>query len=174
MGRVHDFEKCRIAAERILDELDLEAVFRRHFPDYVDHAKATPEEDRAGTDYLVLCESGTRRIDIKLMLQKTPWPDSRRDNLPIELYSVKERGVKGYQGDADYVLWLYRDSLSSTMVPRKELCEFIDLKWEGLKLFRELHETKSRTRGGRVYTSSFFWLPRWSVERIGLKSVQAA
>ena len=158
-------------AEEILEGLDLESVFRQHFPDYVDHFKATKREDRAGTDYLVLCETGMYRIDLKLILQATPWKDSRRDCLPVEYYSVKEKGIRGYQGDADYIIWLYCDTLRSVCAERESLCEYIDdhqIEWS---YFLEERETKSRLRSGYVYTSTFFRVPTWVIE--GLQSRKA-
>ncbi|MDQ8199686.1 hypothetical protein QEH56_16105 [Pelagicoccus enzymogenes] len=167
MPYIYNFEKNRIEAERILEGLNLEKVLRRHFSDYVDHLKATKKQDKAGTDYLVRRGRATHRVDFKLIRKKTPRIGSRRDCLPVEYYSVKERGIRGYEGDADYIIWVYADTLRSVCVERKALREYIDghhLEWT---YFLEERETKTRMRSGYVYTSTFFKVPTWVVEGVG-------
>lgn len=167
MGSIYDFEKSRIEAEEILENLDLEKVFRRHFSDYFDHSKATKKQDKAGTDYLMLGDRETQKVDFKLILQKSPWRGSRRDCLPVEYFSVKEKGIRGYQGDADYIIWVYADSLRSVCVERKALREYIDEHYLEWTYFLEERETRTRMRSGYVYTSTFFKVPTWVIAGIG-------
>ncbi len=150
-----------------MGKLDLAAVFKSVFPDYENHYKSTEKEDRAGTDYFVNCRSGMRKVDIKLMLKKSPWIGSRCDNLPVEYWSVKERGIRGLEGDADYVIWLYADTLRAVCAPRKQLRNYIDrhrLEWT---YFLSKGESRTRLCSGYEYTSTFFWVPAWEIEKIG-------
>ncbi|MDQ8182206.1 hypothetical protein [Pelagicoccus sp. SDUM812005] len=154
-------------SEKALASMDLEKVFRRVFPRYLRHYKASVQQDRAGTDYYVVTETVTVQVDMKVLSRDPGWKSGWSSCLPIELWSVKDRWICGYDGNADFVLWVYRDSNRVVLARRKELRDYVNLRRLEWMFFLKEYESQTRSWNGTIYTSSFVWLPFFVVAKQG-------
>lgn len=167
MNSLTQFSSCLRRSQEKLDRMDLTSVFKDLFRGYEGYRKASKPEDRAGSDYFLSVAGRTVTVDIKL-LSCDPhlygfW--KLGPALPIELWSVKERWVCGYGGDADYILWLYEDSKRTVLVRREELIAFVNERRLEWMFFLEEKESLSQLPNGTVYTSSFSWIPYYVLDK---------
>ncbi|MDQ8203351.1 hypothetical protein [Pelagicoccus sp. SDUM812003] len=158
-----------------LATLPLGKVFSEVFPDFHSYQKASTEEDRSGTDYFVRTTRRTKKVDVKL-LSKDPRTTATReyhDVVPIELYSVCERKIAGYGGDADYVLWIFSDTLRTILVRRQDLVDFVEKRRVEWSYFLREHKQRTKLANGFEYTSSFCWVPYRLINMIEKPSIAA-
>lgn len=177
MKSLTQLSSCLRRSQEKLDRMDLASVFQDLFPGYESHRKASEPEDRAGSDYFLTVAGRSETVDIKL-LSRDPhlygfW--KLGPALPLELWSVKERWICGYGGNADYVLWLYEDSTRTVLVRREDLVAFVNERRLEWMFFLKENESLSQLPNGTVYTSSFSWIPFYVLDKYQIfKHNQAA
>lgn len=131
----HSFEQKN--TDSFKHEAEITAILLKKFPGARQVISACKENDRKGTDYWVeMCGGYWLSIDVKVRdVDFAAKPDGIcSDDLALESWSVFEEQIIGWTRDqakrTDYVLWYWRDTRRSCLVPFQPLCRvFID-RWE--------------------------------------------
>jgi hypothetical protein len=128
--RTHDFKRDLAAAEK----QDIAAMCRL---DTLFHslkvAKATTEEDKAGTDFWLTFAGGRLSVDLKLR-GVDPVVDFGRDDLVLETWSVYETRKPGWTRDpaklTDVVVWWWRPTDRIAILPYRILRDVFNEHWK--------------------------------------------
>lgn len=164
MKRVIPFRESLERSIEATQALPIESLLKRYFPDVTEVRLTEEWEDRLGTDAVGSRWNGRVKVDLKL-LSIDPHQFGK-DVIPIELYSVKETGKKGYEGDSDYILWIFVDTLRTVLVRRDKLVSFVESRREEWEIFLEQREQLTELESGYVYTSVHCNVPGRLVDSI--------
>lgn len=147
---------------------NVQEILCENIPGATRAERANAQDDRHGTDWWVLHESGKRlSIDYKVREQDWAATHPREDDLALETWSVVEGGKVGWTRDedkrTDYVLWLWKDTGRWCLVPFPMLCAVFSEKWEEWKAQYKTRPQETPEYGG--YHSECTFVPRVVVWR---------
>lgn len=146
----------------------LDDILADLFADFLFSYSPGKAADLKGTDRVAVTRSGQYRIDFKIR-SKDPKAYGK-DDLAIELYSVVEKEIRGYENKAtDYLLWLFEDSGRAVMIAFKEFKKRVDF---GLSVFQEklpVFRQKTVWRYGIEYHSEHCYVPMWYFSDIAIE-----
>lgn len=146
----NDLVKSREAAKAFPVQTALEMLL----PGVAKILDVSRKEDLAGADCKIPLEDGTIvNIDFKVRsVDPRTWGV---DDLAIEIYSVCEKQIRGYQDKStDYLLWLFTSTNRTVLVPFEPFLDIYEEKWKEWEFW--LAEPKQRTRMGNTFFHSQF------------------
>lgn len=122
-----DFRQDLAYADGVAAKADLESVLLQTIPGAVLAERATPTEDKAGTDYWVTLSSGRiLSVDLKVR-RKDPQESFGSNDVALEIWSDVERRIVGWTLDTgkrtDYVMWYFEPTGRWMLFPFPMLCQ---------------------------------------------------
>ena len=135
----------------------LRAALKQLVPGFMRYEFSSDSEDRQGYDLVVTTRWKTERFDLKLRSR-----DSRvwgEDDLIVEIYSVVESSIRGYQSrKTDRLLWLFTDTKRAVLFDFAKFREIYDRHFDEWEFW--LSEPDQTTRlGHHTYHSRFAPVP---------------
>ncbi|MDQ8198174.1 hypothetical protein QEH56_08460 [Pelagicoccus enzymogenes] len=128
------------------------------FPDYLCSRETSEAIDRAGSDLEIFRKSGHDFADLKVRDE-----DPRiwgADDLAVELYSVFEKRIRGYQNrKADYLIWLFKPTGRAVMIEFRSFKKCYDANWDYWHFWRAESPQRTRMRDGTTYHSVHCYVP---------------
>lgn len=146
---------------------DIAQILLENIPGALAVAKATEQEDRSGTDYWIKHRRGESiSVDVKVRSQDfafKPMPN-RADDLALEIWSVKEKQIKGWTLDSkkmtDFVLWYWSDSGRWCLVPFAMLCAVFEENLDAWIAKYKRATQRTPNSYGSAYHSECVFVPR--------------
>lgn len=156
-------EQLKLSREKIVELAT--PILLAKIPGAVAVHPAHPSNDRRGTDFWVEHQRGVHlSVDVKVRAvdwAAKPEPE-RADDLALETWSVVETGKIGWTRDpdkrTDYVLWIWRDTGRSCLVPFGYLCYVFRKNWEKWSATYKVGRQFTPEHGG--YHSECVFVPR--------------
>lgn len=137
--------------------LPIERALKLLLPGFRRTIRPSPREDRKGADTKAIV--GKRKVHIDYKIRSKDPRTWGEDDLAIELYSVVEKRIRGYQNKStDFLLWIFKDTGRYVLVPFQPFLELYKTHWKEWEFW--LTEPRQTTRLGlTTYSSSFAMVP---------------
>jgi len=143
----------------------ISAYIRQYFPGVASIERASPAEDKLGTDYWVVLESGKKlSFDIKVRKTDYAYRDPPQDDLALERWSVVGKKIGWTQDQnkqTDFILWYWKDSGRFCILSFLKLCSVFKermTEWI-IEYMDEIHTQTTFTDHG-IYQSECVLVPR--------------
>ncbi|GAJ13851.1 unnamed protein product, partial [marine sediment metagenome] len=161
--------KERIGFSRGVSETgNIEEILLDNIPGAFSISRATPEEDRHGTDFWVDRTNTLPKLSIDLKAREID-PLSfapPKDDLALETYSNVAKKTKGWTRDehkrTDYILWFFKPTGRWVLAPFPMLCKVFSEKWIE---WREQYQTETQksSNNNETWYSECVFVPRVAV-----------
>ena len=167
MPNSYDFDERMRMSDGVSVGADFSVILRTNLVDVVRVERASQTDDRNGTDWWAITNSG-RRLSIDCKVRGTDFALKGKDDLALETWSVVEKRIPGWTRNpdkrTDFILWRW-SSGRWCMVPFPMLCRVFTEYWEVWR--NEFQRAVQHTpRGNGVgYHSECVYVPRrlvWS------------
>ncbi|MBC2606093.1 hypothetical protein [Pelagicoccus albus] len=131
--------------------------YARYFRDYIGYRIGTENQDKSGTDHVVLTRNGSYCVDIKVRGEDPlAWGV---DDLAVELYSCVENEVRGYQDKTTtHLMWIFPSTGRSVLIPFGAFRKVYDACFDYWDFWLAERPQASRHRGS-VYHSTHCFVP---------------
>lgn len=162
-----NFENSLENSKDAIATFPLDDHLSRYFRGFIMSEECEAEADKDGADYAVYAASGTYYIDIKVRHEDPrEWGE---DDIAVELFSVMEKGIRGYHGRlTTHLLWLWPSTGRSVLIPFDVFREVYDASWEHWSFW--LSEKPQWTyKDGRSYRSTHCYVPVAKFGRYALR-----
>ncbi len=142
---------------RLCDDFPLTSHFSRYFRGFIDFRPGSVGEDLSGSDYIVRSSYGEFGIDVKVRYEDPQtWGE---DDLAIELHSVVEMGIRGYQNKSTtHLMWAFPSTGRSVLIPFDVFKTKYDKSWEYWNFWLREKPQWTELRGIR-YQSTHCYVP---------------
>ena len=139
-------------------DFPLDDCLAQFFPDYLGSRTTSETIDRSGADLEIFRKRGMAFADLKVR------DDDPRlwgaDDLAIELYSVLEKRIRGYQNrKADYLIWLFKPTGRAVMIDFQSFKKCYDKNWDFWHFWRAEAPQRTRMQDGTTYHSVHCYVP---------------
>mgnify|MGYP001594828730 CR=1 FL=1 len=122
----YDFDEQMGMADDPSVKAAISAYIRQNFTGVASIERASPADDKLGTDYWIILESGKKlSFDIKVRKTDFAYRDPPQDDLALETWSVVGKKIGWTQDPSkqtDFVLWFWKDSQRFLMISFPVLC----------------------------------------------------
>ncbi|EDY81928.1 hypothetical protein VDG1235_1548 [Verrucomicrobiia bacterium DG1235] len=140
------------------ENFPLDDCLAQLFPDYLCSRQTSEAEDVMGADLKIYLKSRRCLADLKIRDE-----DPRlwgADDLAIELYSVLERRIRGYENrNADCLIWLFKPTGRAVMIEFDAFKRCYEANWDYWHFWRAEAPQKTRMRDGTTYHSVHCYVP---------------
>jgi len=136
---------------------DVCSILLQAFPGALGVHKSAVNNDLNGTDYWVEMSSGSHvSVDVKVRER-----DFGQKDVALEVWSVVENKVEGWTRDpnkrTDYILWYWKDTKRSCLIPFQMLCGAFQDNWR--EWCDKYKTAKQYTDKGTGYHSKCVFVP---------------
>lgn len=153
------------------ENFPLDDCLTQLFPDYLCSRGTSEAIDRAGADLEIFRKSGHVFADLKVRDE-----DPRlwgADDLAVELYSVLEKRIRGYQNrKADFLIWLFKPTGRAVMIDFQSFKKCYDANWDFWHFWRAEKPQRTVMPDGTTYHSVHCYVPA-KLFSAGIKEVYA-
>ncbi|MBK1876087.1 hypothetical protein [Pelagicoccus mobilis] len=151
---IDELEKSRDAIRK----LPLEDMLRRYFPNLIRLKEAEDERDIEGSDLLATLPHREVGIDVKL--RQTDPRERGTDDLAIEVSSVYEKCIPGYQNSrVDYLLWVFETTQRTVLIPFSPFKARYEQNIAEWAYWGERFNKETLFRNGQRYHSTYCIVP---------------
>ncbi len=145
-------------------EKDITTILLASFPTAVEVEKASTSDDRQGTDYWIIIQSGQRlSVDVKVRAMDWAYKHPDEDDVALETWSVvgtKIGWTRDVKKRTDYILWLWLDTGRWMLVPFPMLCSVFVRCWEEWRGAYKTRIQPTANRDGSQWKSECVFVPR--------------
>jgi hypothetical protein len=153
-----DFNERLAFSHGISKNKDFETILFSQIPGAKEIRKATLQEDKKGTDYVVIRENG-RELSIDVKVREYDWKEKTgEDDIALETWSVvgKKAGwTRDKDKNTDYVFWYWNNTGRWCLLPFVYLYTLFSEHWE-----EWIKNFKHASQQNNGYMSECVFVPR--------------
>ncbi|MBD5781643.1 hypothetical protein IEN85_19230 [Pelagicoccus sp. NFK12] len=152
------FEESLAKSFRDTKSVPLEQAFAKLFPGFLTYSQSGKELDLLGSDVRIHLRD--RDIHVDLKFRDTDPRQWGMDDLTIELLSVAERGIRGYENQrTDYLVWVFKTTGRVVAIPFPAFKRFYQANWNFWYFWRAEKPQRTIMPNGQAFHSVHCHVP---------------